>query len=332
MRVIGRRRRPCVTAGAIAVALFGSISAVGHAQTAQYPSRAVSLVVPFTPGTGADILARTLGPRLAERWGVGVVTDNRPGASGNIGAEHAAKAAPDGYTVLVTATIFTSNRAVNAKLPYDPITSFEPVAHLATSAVGLIVTPQFPAGSVREFVDEVRRQPGKYHYGSPGNGGPQHLAMELFKLETQADLVHVPYKNSGGAVGDLIGGHVQAMIIPVHTAGPHVRSGKLRMLAVMSARRLSTHPDVPTMREQGVNTPDVETWYGAFVPAGTAAAVVTRLNAEFNALLRDAEVRDALARQGMSATGGTPAELSAFVKANLALWARAVQGAGIKAD
>lgn len=324
-------RKRCAVRFAV-VMVSGMVAGAAGAQVPQFPARAVTLVVPFTPGTGADILARTLGPRLAERWGVAVVTDNRPGASGNIGAEHAAKAAPDGYTVLVTATIFASNRAVNSKLPYDPIRSFEPVGHLASSAVGLIVTPQFPAGSLKEFVEEVRRHPGKYHYGSPGNGGPQHLAMELLKLETQTNLVHVPYKNSGGAVGDLIGGHVQAMIIPVHTAAPHVRSGKLRMLAVMSAQRLPTHPDVPTMREQGVSTPDVETWYGAFVPAGTSIAVVVRLNADFNALLREADVRDALARQGMSATGGTPAALSEFVQGNLALWARAVQGAGIKAD
>lgn len=317
---------------AVVAALLVFASPAAHAQTAQYPTRAVTLVVPFTPGTGADILARTLGPKLAERWGVAVVTDNRPGASGNIGAEHAAKAAADGHTVLVTATIFTSNRAVNPRLPYDPIKSFEPIAHLASSAVGLIVTPQFPAATVREFIDEVRRQPGKYHYDSPGNGGPQHLAMELLKLETQLSIIHVPYKNSGGAVGDLIGGHVQAMIIPVHTAAPHVRAGKLRMLAVMSAQRLPTHADVPTMREQGVNTPDVETWYGAFVPAGTPVGVVARLNADLNALLREAEVREVLARQGMSATGGTPGELTEFVRGNLALWARAVQGAGIKAD
>lgn len=320
------------TGALIIAALWAGAMGVGHAQTPQYPTRAVSLVVPFTPGTGADILARTLGPKLADRWGVAVVTDNRPGASGNIGAEHAAKAAPDGYTVLITATIFASNRAVNARLPYDPIKSFDPVTHLATSAVGLIVTPQFPAGSVKEFVDEVRRHPGKYHYGSPGNGGPQHLAMELLKLDAQISIVHVPYKNSGGAVGDLIGGHVQAMIIPVHTAGPHVRSGKLRMLAVMSAQRLPNYPDVPTMREQGVNTPEVETWYGAFVPAGAPAAVIARLNADFNALLREPDVREVLARQGMGATGGTAAELTEFVKTNLALWARAVQGAGIKAD
>jgi tripartite-type tricarboxylate transporter receptor subunit TctC len=297
-----------------------------------YPARNVTLVVPYTPGTGADILSRILGPKLAERWKVGVITDNRAGASGNIGTEHVAKSAPDGYTLLCTATSFGTAPALSAKLPFDPVKSFTPVALLATSAVSLTVNPELPAKSLAEFVELAKKAPGKYYYASPGSGGPQHLTMELLKQELKIDLVHVPYKGSGGAVSDLIAGHVQAMAISLQTAAPYVQGGKLRMLSVMSAERSPAFPDVPTMKELGLADLEVETWYGVFAPAGTPAPVVARINAELNALLGQPDVRALLEKQGMNAGGGSPERFGALVKNELARWSRVVKAAGIKAD
>src|SRR5712691_7132737 len=266
-----------------------------------YPNRAVHVIVPYTPGTGADILARVLGPRLAERWRSAVVVENRVGATGNIGTEYVAKAAPDGYTLLFTATSFGTNPALVRTLPFDPVKSFAPVVLAATSSVAVIVNPQVPAKSLREFIALAKREPGKMYYSSPGNGGPQHLAMELLKLEAGIELVHVPYKGAGGALADLIGGHVQAMISALQTVAPHVQSGKLRMLAVMSRQRSSAFPDVPTMREAGLPQLEVETWYGVLAPAGTPDVIIANINSELNTLLKDPGIRDFMARQGMSA-------------------------------
>jgi len=299
---------------------------------AAWPTRTIQIVVPYTPGTGADILARVLGPKLAERWKVGVVTDNRAGASGNIGTDFVAKSAPDGYTLLCTATSFGTNPAVNRKLPFDPVNGFAPVVLLATSSVAVIVTSGLPAKSMREFLELARSQPGKLYYSSPGNGGPQHLAMELLKLDTRIDLVHVPYKGSGGALADLVGGHVQAMIVSLQTAAPYVQSGKLRMLSVMSAERSPAFPDVPTLKELGLPDLEVDTWYGVFAPAGTPGAVVAKLNAELNPLLKQPEIRELLAKQGMAAAGGTPERFGDLVKRELARWSLVVAKAGIKAD
>jgi tripartite-type tricarboxylate transporter receptor subunit TctC len=296
-----------------------------------YPSRPIHIVVPYTPGTGADILSRVLGPKMAERWKVGVVTDNRPGATGNIGAAEAAKAAPDGYTLLLTATSFTTNPALNPA-PFDPIKDFAPIALLATGALGVYVNPQVPAKSMREFVELVRSQPGKLYYSSPGNGGPQHLAMELLKLETGMDIVHVPYKGAAGAISDLVGGHVQSMVSALQTVAPHVQSGRLRMLSVMSARRSDAFPEVPTLKEAGLPELEVETWYAIFAPAATPAAIVAKVNREMNELLKEADVKDVIAKQGLVPEGGTPEALGARVKRELAAWTRVVKAARIKAD
>ena len=302
------------------------------AQESDWPSRTIQIVVPYTPGTGADILSRILGPKLAERWKVAVVTDNRAGASGNIGTEFVAKAAPDGYTLLCTATSFGTNPAVNRKLPFDPVKSFTPVIQLASSSVAVIVTPALPAKSMKEFVELARSEPGKLYYSSPGSGGPQHLAMELLKQNARIDLVHVPYKGSGGALADLVGGHVQAMIVSLQTVAPYVQSGKLRMLAVMSAERSPAFPEVPTLKEVGLADLEVETWYGVFAPAGTSAPVVAKLNSELNSLLGTSEIRSLLEKQGMAAIGGSPERFGELVRNELVRWSRVVAAAGIKAD
>jgi len=194
------------------------------------------------------------------------------------------------------------------------------------------VTPGLPAKSMRQFLDLARSEPGKLNYSSPGNGSPQHLAMELLKLDTHVNLVHVPYKGSGGALADLVGGHVQAMIVSLQTVAPYVQSGKLRMLAVMSAERSEAFPDVPTLKEVGLPDLEVDTWYGVFAPAGTSKAVIDKVNAELNALLKHADVRELLAKQGMIPVGGTPERFGALVRSELTRWPRVVAAAGIKAD
>src|SRR5438874_8675727 len=251
--------------------LFLACAASAAAQ--DYPSRPIHIIVPYTPGTGADILARVLGPKLAERWKAAVVTDNKPGATGNIGADAVAKSPPDGYTLLLTATSFTTNPALKPA-PFDPVKDFAPIALLATGALGVYINPKVPAKNMREFIAVAKKEPGKLYYSSPGSGGPQHLAMELLKLETGMDIVHVPYKGAAGAIADLVGGHVQAMVSALQTVAPHVQSGRLRMLAVMSAKRAEAVADVPTLKEAGLPDLEVETWYAMFAPAGTAAATV----------------------------------------------------------
>ena len=317
-----------------ALAWLAVILTAGNAasQDASFPARTVLIVVPFTPGTGADILSRTLGPKLAERWKVPVITDNRAGATGNIGAEFVSKAPPDGHIVLFSATSFGMTPALFRKLPFDPVKSFAPIVLIATSGLGLVVHPQLPVKSVREFVQLAKRRPGQMLYSSPGNGGPQHLTMELLKLETGIDIVHVPYKGLAGAITDAVGGHVQAMVSALQTAHPYVSSGRLRMLGVMSAERSPAFPDVPTMKEQGVPGIEVYTWYGSFAPAGTPPAVVAKLNGEINAILQQSEVRELLAKQGMNPSGGTSERFGEMVKQELVRWSRVVQAAKITAD
>jgi len=261
-----------------------------------------------------------------------VVVDNRSGATGNIGADVVARSAPDGHTLLLTATSFGTNPALVRSLPFDPVASFAPVGLVATSALAVIVNAQVPAGSMREFIDLAKRQPGKLHYGSPGSGGVQHLAMELLKLETGIDVVHVPYKGLGGAMSDVIAGHVQAVISALQSAAPHVHSGKLRMLAVMSPQRAAAFPGVPTLKEQGLSELEVETWYAVFAPAGTPLQTILRINGDMNVLLKQEAIRELLAKQGMTAAGGTPQQMAELLRRELARWSRVVHAAGIKGD
>jgi tripartite-type tricarboxylate transporter receptor subunit TctC len=317
-----RRTLAFIAAALLATAAFAQ----------EYPARPVHLIVPYTPGTGADILARLLGPKLTERWNVAVITENKPGATGNIGTDFVAKSPADGHTLLVVATSFGTTPALKASLPFDPVKSFEPVALIATSGLVVVVHPGVPARSMKEFVELAKREPGKMHYSSPGNGGPQHLAMELLKLETGINIVHVPYKGASGALQDVIGGHVQATIAASQTAYPQVQNGKLRALGFMSAERSPAYPDVPTMKELGLSELEVETWYGMFAPAGTPAQAIAKVNTEINTALKDGAVRAVLQKQGMTPAGGPPARLGELVKRELPRWARVVKAAGIKAD
>ena len=320
----------------LAPALAGIAAACGGgnaaAQDAAFPSRTVQFVVAYSPGTGADILARLFGPRLADRWKASIVTENRVGATGTIATAFVAKAAPDGHTLLFIATSFGTTPALRHNLQFDPVKSFAPVSLIATSGLGVVVHPLLPVKTLRDFINLAKRRPGELHYSSPGIGGPQHLSMELLKLETGINIVHVPYKGFAGAITDAIAGHVQAMVSALQSAHPHVVSGRLRMLAVMSGQRSDAFPGVPTMKELRLPSLEIYTWYGTFAPAGTPASVVNRINADINDLIQLPEIRTTLAKLGMDAAGGPPERLGNLVKSELVRWDRVVKAAKIKAD
>jgi len=315
---------------ALAAMLAIAVSALAQEP---FPARPVRLVVPFTPGTGIDILARTLGQRLGDDWKVGVVIENRPGASGNIGTEAAAKAPPDGYTLLTTAQTMVVNRALFAQLPYDPVKDFAPIAPLAIGSLALVVHPSLNVKTVAELVAYAKANPGKLNYASPGNGTPHHLAMELFKTKASVEIVHVPYKGTAQAVQDLLGGQVGVMFLPVHVALPQADAGKLVVLAAGGATRASATPNVPSLAEAaGIRDIDTDIWYGLYAPARTPQAVIDRVNADINRVLKLPEIADTLAKQGLQPTGGTPAALADLTKSDLERWTAVVRAAKIQPD
>jgi tripartite-type tricarboxylate transporter receptor subunit TctC len=325
-------RLACVVTGLASACGGASAQDPSTGSGQAWPTRAVQIVVPYSTGTTADIVARLLGPKLSERWKVSVITDNRPGATGGIGMAFVAKAAPDGHTLMIVVASYSMIPAVYPKLAFDPVKSFAPVALLTTSGLALVVHPQLPVKSVREFVQLAKRRPGELYYASPGNGSAQHLAMELFKLETGTNIVHVPHKGLSAALTDVVGGHVQAIISTFQTVHPHVTGGRLRMLAATSAERSPAFPDVPTLKEQGLPQLELETWSGVLAPARTPAPVIAKLNSDINTLLQQPEIREQLVRQGMNPAGGPPDRFGGLIKSELARWSRVVAAAKIKLD
>jgi tripartite-type tricarboxylate transporter receptor subunit TctC len=316
---------------ALAAALTLAALPAAHAQE-RYPSRPIRMIVPFTAGTGIDILARVIGQKLSERLKVPVVVENRAGASGNIGTEAVSKSPADGYTLLMTASTIVQNAALSRSVPYDPVRGFTPIGLAAIGNMALVVHPSVPAKTVAEFVALAKAQPGRLNYASPGSGTPHHLAMELFKLNFGIDITHVPYKGTAGAVTDLLGGQVQAMFLPVHVALPQARSGKLRILAAGGSRRSPVTPDLPSLAEEGVRDIDVDIWYALFAPAGLPREMVSLLNAETVAILAQSEVRDNLQKQGLNPVTGTPEQLARLVETDLERWTRVVRAARISSD
>ena len=314
--------------------LIAALAFCGLAQAQEpWPARPIKLIVPFTPGTGMDILARTLGPGLAEKWKVPVVVENRPGASGNIGTEAVARAPADGYTALVTASTLVMNRSLFRSVPYDPVKDFAPVALLAVGGLALVTHPSVNAGSVQEFVALARARPGRLDYASPGNGTPHHLAMELFKQRTGTHIVHIPYKGTGPATQDLVGGQVQAMFLTVHVALPLVQAGRLKMLAAGGTQRSMAAPQVPSLAEaSGIRDIDTDIWFGVYLPAGAPPEAVAKLNAELNALLKLPANAEVLAKQGLQVMGGPPERLARLTRDDEERWARVVREAGIRPD
>jgi tripartite-type tricarboxylate transporter receptor subunit TctC len=298
----------------------------------QWPSQTIKMIVPFTPGTGADVLARVIGQKLSESLKQPVVVENRVGASGSIGTAGVAKSAPDGHTLLMTANTIVTNPHIQKNIPYDPLNDLTPISKLAVSSLAFAVNPSFPARTLPELIKLVKANPGKYTYASPGPGTPQHLAMELFKYTSGTDILHVPYKGSAGAVTDLLGGQVNMMIFPMHFALGYSATGKIRLLGVADSTRVSSAPSVPTFEEQGVKNSNVDAWYGFFAPAGTPEAIVTRLNGEVKRILAMPDVVDTLKKQGLTPTPSSPAEMNVVMKTDYARWADLVKKANIMAE
>jgi tripartite-type tricarboxylate transporter receptor subunit TctC len=288
--------------------------------------------VPFSAGTGPDLLARILGEELRQRWNQPVIVENKPGASGNIGTQAAARAAPDGQTLLMTVNTFVMNASLYRSIPYDPETSFVPIAEIATGVLALVVHPSINVSTFSELIAVARSKPGDINYASPGRGTPQHLAMELLKLTAQVNLTHVPYAGSAGAVKDLAGGHVSAMFLPIHTALPLAEAGQIRILAVGSQARAPQAAHVPTLAELGVTDFDVDLWYGVLAPAETPKAIVDRYNAVFNEILAQPNVRAVLDKQGLIAQGGPPERLAELIAKDRVRWAKVVKDAEITSE
>lgn len=308
------------------------VPAVAFAARA-YPDRPLRLILPFPPGGPSDIVARLFGQKLGETLGQTVVIDNRGGASGNIACETAARATADGYT-LMQATVGTMaiNPGLYPKLPYDPVRDFQPVSLLTATPYLLVVHPGVPARSVKELVAYVKSRPGRLNFASGGVGTGNHFSAELFRLSAGLDMVHVPYKGTGQALNDVVSGQVQMMFMNLLPALPQVKSGKLRGLAVTSARRSSAAPDIPTIAETGVAGYESTSWHGIVVPAKTPAAIVKRLHGELAGIAQLPEIRERLEAQGTHVIGSTPEEFSALIKTETVKWTKVIRTAGIKPE
>ena len=313
------------------LALAMTSTPVAHGQP--YPSKPIRFIVPYPPGGTAGIQARVLGDKLAAAWGQPVVIDHRPGGGGNIGAELAAKAPPDGYTIVIgTAQTHAINPSVFRKLPYDPVKDFAPVTLLSATPQVMVIHPSVLANSVREFVALAKSRPGQLVFASNGNGSTQHMAGEMLKLMAGIQLIHVPYKGSAQAFTDLLGGQIALMFNNLHQTLPQARAGKLRTLAVTSARRSELAPELPTMGEAGLPGYEIGSWFAIFVPAGTPRAIVDRLHNAVAGALASAEVKQQLAAQGGELLGGGPDALAALMKAEIPRYAKLVRESGARAD
>jgi tripartite-type tricarboxylate transporter receptor subunit TctC len=326
MKFVDRRQL-----GALALAALGLLSLGALAQGA-YPNQAIKIVVPFTPGTGMDTIARVVGPRLSERLGQPVVVQNQAGASGNIGAEAVAKSNPDGYTLLMGANTMLIASQMYKNVGFDPVKDFAPVSMAAYGSLMLVANPKTGIKSLADLIKEAKAKPGAISFGSPGVGTPHHMAMELFKLESNTFMLHVPYRGTAGYTQDLLGGELNVGFLPVHIAQGFVKSGRLNALAVGSPKRHPVAPDVPTFEEVGVKRIDVDLWYAFFAPSKTPAAVVTRLNTEMAAILRQPEVKDILGKAGLDASASTSAELAAIVGKDYPRWGAVIRTKQITAD
>ncbi len=307
--------------------------ALNPAQLQAYPNRPLRAIVPIAPGGGTDTIGRLVTTRLSEALGQQIVVDNRAGGGGTIGVSIAAHAQPDGYTVLFgSISSHAVNPAMYRKLADDPIKGFAPVSLVGTVPNVLVVHPSLPAKSVGELISYAKANPGKINYGSAGIGSPPHLSMELLKSMAGISMVHVPYKGAGPALADLLGGQTQAMCTSLAGQLTYIKAGRVRALAVTTAKRNPQLPDVPTVSEAGVPGYEVTIWYAVFVPAGVPQPIVTRLNSELVRLLNSPEMKERMAQFGVDATPSTPEELAAFVKSETVKWTKTVQDAGVKLE
>ncbi len=324
-RVKGEVRRILIAACVLAATL-------PHARAQDYPARPIKLIVPASPGGGNDAIARLVAQSLAAALGQPVVVENRGGAGGNVGTEAVAKSAPDGYTLLLA---FSGPLAMTpglAKVPYDPINSFAHIGLIAKGYQILVVHPSLPARTVEELVALAKARPGTINYASAGSGSPLHLAAELFRSAAGIDIVHIPYKGSSPAATAVLAGDAQMIFGGLVSSLPHVKTGRLRALAVTSPQREPQAPDIPTLAEVGYPSVDPVSWYGISAPAGTSAPIVDRLSAELRRLVATKDYRELLTGQGQQAVSSTPAEFRAFIAADLEKWTKVIRASGIKAD
>ena len=306
--------------------------AVAPVTAQEFPARPLRLVVPYPPGGTSDILARPVAQALAERLGQPVVVDDRGGANGNIGTEFVARASADGYTLLFGNTSHTINPALYAKVPYDPLKDFAGVALLASTPLILVVHPSIPAVNVRELVQVARVRPGQLNFSSAGSGSTAHLSGELFKTMAGVDMVHVPYKGSGMAVSDLLGGQISLTFGGLVPTLPHAKTGRLRAVAVTGARRSAIAPDVPTVSESGLPGFVVNPWFGVLAQAQAPPAVLARMHAELATLMRSPDITARYAAQGADIVVQAPAAFDEFIRAELAKWANIVRASGARSD
>jgi tripartite-type tricarboxylate transporter receptor subunit TctC len=322
-------RRRSVLSGVAGVA---AAALATPAVSQQFPSKPVRLVVPYSPGGGADTTARLIAPRLQDALGQTVVVDNRPGAGGTIGDDAVAKAPPDGHTLLIGAFAHAVNPSLLAKMPFRTPDDFAPISLLVTVPELLVVTPSFPAKTVAELVAMAKAEPGKLSYASSGNGTAQHLAAELFKMRTSTNIQHVPYKGGSLAVADVAAGHVPFYFGNMSSALPQARAGRVRALAVTSPQRSPAAPDVPTMAEAGVSGCEISEWNALLAPAATPPATISRLHAEVVKVLAADDIKAKFADLGAQAIGSTPEELAAFLRGEMTKWAEVVKAADIKIE
>jgi len=320
------RRRGLLAAGAAALVPCAALA------SSNWPARAVRFVVPFPPGGPVDTTARVFTQKLGGIWQQSTVIDNRAGAGGMIGATAAAREAADGYTLFVAAIHHAVNPALHAKLSYDIVRDFAPISLAATYPIFLVVHPSVPASDVRELVALARQDGSSLSFGSSGNGGGTHLAGELFNMHAGTRLLHVPYKGSAPAMNDLLGGQVQIMFADAPSALQHIQSGRLKVLGVASPQRSPMLPEVPTVAEQGLQGYEAYSWSALFAPAGTPQAVLDTINADFNAALRDAQVRQRLLNAGAEPAPGTSEHMRQHLRSELDKWARVVKQANIQAN
>ncbi len=319
-----------IRVASLTLAMASAWPAAGAA-TDRYPARPIRLVVPFTPGGSNDLVARVIAQRLNEVWKQPVVIDNRPGGGSTIGIEIVVRSAPDGHTLLVTSGGVAINVSLY-RLPFNPVTDLAPVALLAKMPYLLAVNPSLPAKSTQDLIKLARAQPGKLIFSSSGAGTSSHLTMEMFKSAAKINLLHVPYKGGGPAVNAVVGGEVQATFNVITGTLPHAQSGKLRALAVSSAKRVEVAPELPTVAETGVPGFEVIAWYNMFAPAGTPRAIVKQLNAEINRMLEQPQVRERFLALGVAPMSGTPEALGDYLKFEVTRWAKLIKESGIRLE
>ncbi|HEX3098482.1 MAG TPA: tripartite tricarboxylate transporter substrate binding protein [Usitatibacter sp.] len=315
----------------IAAAILLAASGLAFAET--YPAKPIHFIVPYPAGGPLDTVARLLGQKVSESVKQPVIVDNKPGAGGNIGADLVAKSAPDGYTILMGAVATHAiNPTLYAHIPYDPVRDFAPVTQVASTPNVLVVNPSLPVSSVKEFIAYAKAHPGALNFGSGSTGSAGHLAGELFKAMAGVQMVHVPYKGAGPAMQDLIGGEIQLMFDNLASSLGQMRAGKVKALAVTTARRSSLAPELPTVAESGLPGFDISTWFGVFAPGGTPRDVVERLHAEFVKALADPAVRDTMTKLGAEPVGNTPAQFAAYIQSEARKYAEVIKASGARVD